>query len=112
MILKGVKLLNKEMLKGIIDLLILSLLNEKDSYGYEISKAIKQRTEGAFALQEPTLYLSLKRLEKRGMVSSYWGEESRGGRRKYYSITEEGRKMLQGQIRDWKQLVEIVARFL
>ncbi len=106
------KLLNKEMLKGIIDLLILSLLNEKDSYGYEISKAIKQRTEGAFALQEPTLYLSLKRLEKRGMVSSYWGEESRGGRRKYYSITEEGRKMLQGQIRDWKQLVEIVARFL
>ena len=106
------KLLNKEMLKGIIDLLILSLLNEKDSYGYEISKTIKQRTEGAFALQEPTLYLSLKRLEKRGMVSSYWGEESRGGRRKYYSITEEGRKMLQGQIRDWKQLVEIVARFL
>lgn len=106
------KLLNKEMLKGIIDLLILSLLNEKDSYGYEISKAIKQRTEGAFALQEPTLYLSLKRLEKRGVVSSYWGEESRGGRRKYYSITEEGRKMLQGQIRDWKQLVEIVARFL
>lgn len=106
------RLLNKEMLKGIIDLLILSLLNEKDSYGYEISKAIKQRTEGAFALQEPTLYLSLKRLEKRGMVSSYWGEESRGGRRKYYSITEEGRKMLQGQIQDWKQLVEIVARFL
>lgn len=100
------------MLKGIIDLLILSLLNEKDSYGYEISKAIKQRTGGGFALQEPTLYLSLKRLEKQKLVSSYWGEESRGGRRKYYSITEDGRKLLQQHIRDWKQLTEVVGRFL
>ena len=107
-----VKLLNKELLKGIVDLLILSLLNEKDSYGYEISKAIKRRTEDVFVLREPTLYLSLKRLEKRKMVFSYWGEESRGGRRKYYSITKEGRKALQTYARDWKQLVEIVERFL
>lgn len=109
---REVRLLNKEMLKGIIDLLILSLLSEKDSYGYEISKTIKRRTEGVFALQEPTLYLSLKRLEKRRMVSSYWGEESRGGRRKYYSITADGRKALQDLIRDWKRLVEVVGRFL
>ncbi len=107
-----VKLLNKELLKGIVDLLILSLLSEKDSYGYEISKEIRRRTKGAFVLQEPTLYLSLKRLEKRQLISSYWGEETRGGRRKYYSITEEGRRVLRHQIRDWNRLVEIVGHFL
>jgi len=104
--------LNTEMLKGTVDLLILSIITEKDNYGYEISKAVKERTSGAFELQEATLYLSLKRLEKQRAVSSYWGDQTHGGRRKYYSITEEGRLLLERHIKDWLQTYEIVSRFI
>ncbi|WP_249365427.1 PadR family transcriptional regulator [Cytobacillus citreus] len=105
-------ILNKEMLKGTIDLLILSILKEKENYGYEISKAIKIRTEGTFEIQEATLYLSLKRLEKQQAISSSWGNESHGGRRKYYTVTEDGLKLLQRSILDWKKTVDMVARFI
>lgn len=104
--------MNKEMLKGTIDLLILSVLNHNDSYGYEISKAIKERTEGAYEIQEATLYLSLKRLEKQRAISSYWGDESHGGRRKYYSITKDGKELFIKYIQDWKQMSITVERFI
>ncbi len=104
--------LNKEMLKGNIDLLILSVLKEKDNYGYEISKTIKEKTGGTFEIQEATLYLSLKRLEKHGAISSYWGTESHGGRRKYYAITEEGIELFETYVHDWKMITEMVKRFI
>jgi len=100
------------MLKGTVDLLILSIIKEQDNYGYEISKAIKERTAGALELQEATLYLSLKRLEKQHAISSYWGDQTHGGRRKYYSITEEGTLLLDKYIRDWRQTYDIVNRFI
>ncbi|TLS49726.1 PadR family transcriptional regulator [Paenibacillus antri] len=104
--------MNAEMLKGTIDLLILSVLTAKDNYGYEISKSIKERTEGMFEIQEATLYLALKRLEKQGAVSAYWGDQSHGGRRKYYALTEDGREALRQSIADWKKTTEIVNRFI
>ncbi|MBT2218014.1 helix-turn-helix transcriptional regulator [Virgibacillus dakarensis] len=104
--------MNKEMLKGTIDLLILSVLKNVDSYGYEISKEIKERTEGTFEIQEATLYLSLKRLEKQKAISSYWGNESHGGRRKYYAITEVGKELLQKNINDWRNISIMVNRFI
>ncbi|WP_338068732.1 PadR family transcriptional regulator [Paenibacillus nanensis] len=106
------KTLNAEMLKGTIDLLILSVLKDSDNYGYEISKAIKERTDGRFEIQEATLYLSLKRLEKQGAVSAYWGDQSHGGRRKYYTMTDSGRELLQQVVADWKNTAEIVNRFI
>ncbi|MFN2748283.1 MULTISPECIES: PadR family transcriptional regulator [Bacillus] len=104
--------MNKEMLKGNIDLLILSVLKEKENYGYEISKTIKEKTEGTFEIQEATLYLSLKRLEKQGAVNSYWGNESHGGRRKYYAITEDGIRLHENMVSDWKKMNEMVKRFI
>lgn len=104
--------MNKELLKGNIDLLILSVVKEKESYGYEISKTIKVKTEGEFEIQEGTLYISLKRLEKQGALSSSWGKESHGGRRKYYAITEEGVQLLNNLVEDWKKVTEMVIRFI
>lgn len=105
--------LNKELLKGTIDLLILSVVKEKESsYGYEISKKIKEKTEGEFEIQEATLYISLKRLEKQGALSSSWGKESHGGRRKYYVITDDGVKLLNNLISDWKKVTELVKQFI
>lgn len=100
------------MLKGTIDILILSVLKEKDNYGYEISRTIKLKTEGAFEILEATLYLSLKRLEKQDAITSYWGDESNGGRRKYYKITDQGKDVLINSIHDWKETVQIVEKFI
>ncbi|WHZ55592.1 PadR family transcriptional regulator [Metabacillus hrfriensis] len=104
--------MNKELLKGNIDLLILSVVKEKESYGYEISMTIKDKTVGEYEIQEATLYLSLKRLEKQGAVASSWGKESHGGRRKYYAITDEGVQLLDHLISDWKKVMEMVKRFI
>lgn len=104
--------MNAEMLKGTVDLLILSIIMAKDNYGYEISKSVKERTGGVFELQEATLYLALKRLEKQRAVSSYWGDQTHGGKRKYYTITDEGRLLLAQYIQDWRQMNEIVNRFI
>ena len=100
------------MLKGTIDLLILRVLEEQDNYGYEISKTIKTKTKGKFEIQEATLYLSLKRLEKQKAIASYWGDESNGGRRKYYKLTDSGSLLMQQSIKDWKETVEIVESFI
>ncbi|MFB4168259.1 PadR family transcriptional regulator [Virgibacillus sp. JSM 102003] len=104
--------MNKEMLKGTIDLLILSILDNQDGYGYEISRVIKERTKGTFDMQEATLYLSLKRLEKNAAITSYWGKESQGGKRKYYAITEAGKDQLQQYTEDWNQMAKMVELFL
>ena len=104
--------MNKEMLKGTIDILILSVLNETDNYGYEISKTIKVRTEGMFEILEATLYLALKRLDKLNAVTSYWGDETSGGRRKYYQITASGKELLSQLTRDWKETAQIVEKFI
>ena len=66
---------NKEVLKGHIDSLLLSLLHKRDMYGYEIAKTVRARSDEQFEIKEGTLYLSLKRLEKNKYISSYWGDE-------------------------------------
>jgi PadR family transcriptional regulator PadR len=99
------------MLKGTIDILILSVLSERDNYGYEISRIIKARTEG-FEILEATMYLALKRLEKQQAIDFYWGDESGGGRRKYFKITEFGKEQLSQAIKDWKETVEMVEKFI
>lgn len=81
----------KEMLKGYIDVILLSLLFEQDLYGYELAKKVKEQSDSAFEMKEGTLYLALKRLEQNGLLESYWGDEGTGGRRKYYRILDSGK---------------------
>jgi len=101
--------INKELLKGHIDLLILSLLNSKDMYGYEIAKKIRLISDDSFELKEGTLYLSLKRLEKNQFISSYWGnEKSAGGRRKYYKMNILGNQNLKLKIKEWFFMRDII----
>ncbi len=104
--------MNKEMLKGIIDILILSVLKERDSYGYEISKIIKTQSGNCFEILEATMYLSLKRLENQGFIKGYSGSETGGGRRKYFTITDLGIEHLAQLSADWKQMVQLVSKFI
>lgn len=100
--------MDKEMLKGSVDLLLLSLINQRDLYGYEITKLLKQLSDDQYEMSEGTLYPALKRLERKEWIESYWMETA-AGRRKYYKITESGIRELEKKQNDWK-LVENLVR--
>ena len=104
--------INKEVLKGHIDTIILSLLCERDMYGYELAKLVRERSQNQFDLKEGTLYLSLKRLEKNNLIQSYWGDEQGpGGRRKYYKILSMGRQMYKRKHDEWYFMIKIIGPF-
>jgi PadR family transcriptional regulator PadR len=105
--------INKEVLKGHIDTVILSLLHNRDMYGYELAKFVREKSEGQFELKEGTLYLSLKRLEKNKWIESYWGDEQGpGGRRKYYKLTSVGKKAFEEKRLEWQFVKKIIDSFL
>ncbi len=93
--------INKELLKGSTTMLVLRLLETENMYGYEMIKDLKERSEGLFELKEGTLYPILHTLEQHGLIDSYW-DESTAKKRKYYTITKEGRKHLKTQKEEWK----------
>lgn len=100
--------LSADLLRGHTETIILTQLMEKDSYGYEINKNVQQRTNGACSFREATLYTAIKRLETAGCITSYWGEDGPGARRRYYAITEEGRKRWEENCREWKDTRDVL----
>lgn len=105
--------INKEVLKGHIDTLILSLLDKRDMYGYELAKCVREKSEDQFELKEGTLYLSLKRLEKNEWISSYWGDEQGpGGRRKYYKLLPLGKEGFEEKRSEWHFVKKIIDSFV
>jgi PadR family transcriptional regulator PadR len=103
--------ISSDLIRGHIDTMILRVLNDGDNYGYEIIKSISVNSGGAYELKEPSLYTSLKRLEAQRLIESYWGDESLGGRRKYYRITPSGQQTYQNAIVQWnmaKRLIDML----
>ena len=101
--------LTSDLLRGHTDTMILKLLSGGDKYGYEITKLIYELSEHEYELKEATMYSSLKRLEQDGHITSYWGDETQGGRRKYYRLTASGKQQYESKQRNWhyaKQLLE------
>lgn len=90
-----------DMIRGNTDTILLRFLCEKDSYGYEINKQILELTDGQYGLNEATLYTTFKRLEKNGYITSYWGDENSGARRRYYTVTDAGRAAYEENCREW-----------
>lgn len=93
--------INKELLKGSSELLVLSVLKEEPLYGYEIAKRIKATSSDLFMMGEGTLYPILHKLEQLKMLKSFW-EEIGGRKRKYYSITKTGQAELHDRVVEWK----------
>lgn len=94
--------LSSDLLRGHTDTIVLGSLMHTDRYGFEIYNRILEQTGEAYELKETTLYSSYKRLEQDGYITSYWGDETRGARRKYYHITEKGRELYRQNILDWQ----------
>ncbi len=101
-----------DLLRGHTDTIVLSVLLKSDSYGYEIHKSIIDKLAGEYELKEATLYSSYKRLESDGYIESYWGDETLGGRRKYYRITESGRELFRQNKADWIMTQKILNKLL
>ena len=101
---------DREWKKGSAELLILSLLEDQDRHGYDISKLIAARSGGALRFHVTSLYPLLYRLEERGWIEGRWVEKAGQRRRRYYRLTPEGRKVLTEQRQSWQQFVEAVGR--
>lgn len=101
-----------DLIRGCTDTIILRFLNEGDTYGYAVNKRIQQLSEGKYTLNEATLYTAFRRMEKAGWIRSYWGEGGSGARRRYYAITDEGRKTYRENLSEWKEAVQIIERLV
>lgn len=104
--------IGSDLLRGNTDTIILRFLFEKDSYGYEINKRISSLTDGAYQLNEATLYTSFRRMEKAGWIRSYWGNQDHGARRRYYSITDEGRRAYVRNLKEFTEAVQMMERLV
>ncbi|MDX8046287.1 PadR family transcriptional regulator [Gracilibacillus sp. S3-1-1] len=102
--------MDKEQWKGNMDLLILSLLKHEDMYGFQIINTVSNISESKYKISEGTLYSVLKRLERKKLINSYWGNESQGGRRKYYTITDTGEHMHEEKFSSWILISEIIRK--
>ena len=101
-----------DLIRGHTDTIILARLVDGDNYGYEINKSIQQRTGGKYELKEATLYTAFRRLEEAGCILSYWGDETTGARRRYYSITDVGRETYEGLIDEWKTVKTLIDKLI
>lgn len=105
-------MISADLLRGYTDAVILRRLTLEDGYGYQISKEVANISGGRLEMKEATLYTAFRRLENAGLIHSYWGNETVGARRRYYSITEEGRKRLAEEVQAWHETREVLNRLM
>lgn len=104
--------MNRDMIKGYIDPIVMSIIAKGDTYGYEIAKNVEQQTNGALELKEGTLYPALRRLEAEKLIDGYWGTDKGGPRRRYYRITKSGINALEKAKESWRENKRLLGLFL
>lgn len=101
-----------DLLRGHTDTIVLGALRGGDRYGFEIYKVIRDATGGRHEIKEATLYATYRRLVKDGLVEAYWGDESQGGRRKYYRLTDAGRAVYGTNVAAWIATRDVIDSLL
>ena len=95
-------MLDRDLKRGSTEMLIMAMVEDRPRHGYEIGKLIEQRSQGVLQFHIASLYPLLARLEKRGLIKGRWVEKSGERRRRFYTLTAAGRKILAEQRRTWK----------
>jgi PadR family transcriptional regulator, regulatory protein PadR len=106
---------DRELKKGSTEMLIMSIVEDRQRHGYEIAKLIEERSEGVLQFHAASLYPLLYRMEKRGWIKGQWVEKPKQRRRRYYKLTAEGRRVLDSQRQTWQEFFDAlnrVARFI
>lgn len=108
------KKFNRELRTGLLGMLLLNIIHRSKEplYGYRIIKEMESLSGGNFQLPEGTVYPILNSLESRGLLASSWGKGKDGPRRKYYTITEDGRISLQEILGDWRSVSRTIERMI
>ncbi len=103
----------KQMKMGTTEFLVLVVLNERDRYGYEITREIHDRSEGFFEFKQGFLYPALRRMEAEGFINGYWRRSDTGGPdRKYYKLTADGEARLRAFVEAWSDFSSQIDRLL
>lgn len=114
----------REMKKGSLGMLLLHLLHERPSYGYELCVRLRERSEGTLTFEDAAIYPLLHDFERRGLLEGYWEtgaatsetettpEARKGPRRRYYRVTPAGRAALRASIEEWRAFAQGVSRIL
>ncbi len=105
-------MIGSDVIRGYNDTIILYLLYNGPSYGYEISKKIRTMTDEQYIIKETTLYSTFNRLEKNGYITAFPGEKTRGKRRTYYRITPEGQGYYHEKCEEWSITKDVVEQFI
>ncbi len=105
--------ISSDVIRGYNDTMILFLLLKEPSYGYELSKQIKNLSDGKYIIKETTLYSAFSRMEKNGYIQSFVSEASdTGKKRTYYRITDAGERYYREKCEEWQLTKEVVERFV
>ncbi|MDD3716945.1 MAG: helix-turn-helix transcriptional regulator [Candidatus Marinimicrobia bacterium] len=105
-------MISSDVIRGYNDLIILSLLLEQSSYGYDISKQIRTISEERYVIKETTLYSAINRLEKLGFIESYSAHGEFGRARTYYRITAAGRACYREKCAEWDLTKRVINQFI
>jgi len=104
--------ISSDVIRGYIDVMILRVLYDGDSYGYEISKRITEISKDSYIMKETTLYSAFSRLEKMGYLCSYPGTYSGGRERTYYKMTDAGRQYYRRKCIEWAHTIDLITGFI
>ena len=108
----GTDLISSDVIRGYNDTIILYVLLKGESYGYEISKNIKELSDEKYIMKETTLYSAFNRLESNGFIESFYGDETFGKRRTYYRITPNGLSYYKEKCEEWELTKDVINRFI
>lgn len=101
-----------DLLRGTLDVLILKTLSWGPLHGYGVSRAIRERTRETFDIEEGALYPALRRLEKKGFLEASWGVTDTGREAKFYTLTPQGARHMEGEMDRWGRYVTAMSRVL
>ncbi len=104
--------ISSDVIRGYNDTIILYLLLDKPSYGYEISRMIRTISDEKYVIKETTLYSAFTRMEKNGYITSFTQNAENGKRRTYYSITDAGREYYREKCEEWNLTKEVIEHFI
>ena len=105
-------MISSDVIRGYTDTMVLFLLLDEPSYGYEISRQIKERSEDKYSMKETTLYSTFNRLESEGYVASFYGTQTNGKRRTYYRITPKGLAYYDEKKQEWELTKDVIQKFI
>ena len=101
-----------DVIQGTLDMLILKSLSLEPMHGFGIARRIEQISKGVFKVNPGSLMLAFKRMERGGLIDSEWRATENNRRGKFYRLTEQGRKQLKAETREWERRTSAIARLL